>query len=337
MFARFVLSIVCTFALAAPAFSQVAEMARIDAGSKQYLLRVLVESRGSMGSAELIKTPEGKIRILTNHHVVGDAKEVLVQFPNEFWQKVPVLGTDSRADLALLGTPTNLPPYAKPIAFAKTPAKVGDQIFAIGYPLGSYNIAYGLVTSLTTPAIPGLRGMRTHQAPLTQGNSGGALVRLDDRSDPELVGINTAISGGDGNMSYFIPAAVAQNLLRKLENGAVVHAVMGVGLADATNVSPTAYTQITNRPYPPPRKGIIISAVGNGSSADRAGVKVGDMIVKCEAMNSGVWKQLPTGNSAEFSDEVFFNIEPGTRGRLTVLRGDRELTLDIEFAAASPS
>jgi serine protease Do len=337
MFSRSVLALTL-LAISVPAFAQTIEMARVNTESKSYIMKVYVQAEpgnphgSGTGSAQLIKNAAGELRVLTNNHVVGLASKVMIQFHGEFAEEVAVLGTDPRADLALLAAPKNLPSYAKPIQFGKTPVRIGDMVYAIGYPLTAYNITFGWVTSYATPPI-GIRAM-THQGPLTRGNSGGALVRLNERGEPELVGINTAISNDDGNLSYFVPIEVAERLLRKLESGVVVHAMMGLGLVDTTSVNPYEYPRITGSPYPPRRKGILISHVGSGSSAERAGVKSGDMIIHCEALVTSVWKQLPISNSSEFSDEVFFNIDPGTRGRLTVMRGDKELTFEIEFAAA---
>jgi len=327
-------------------------MRRIDTESYRYLVKVYavhdpakpLESLGS-GSGELVRSAGGVVRILTNAHVVGSATSVMVQFDKErFAQEVAVLGVDKTVDLALLEAPRPLPVSARPLAIAKRPVAIGDLVYAEGYPEGSRSISMGVVTSPTSPhAQSGIDVLFSHQAPIAPGSSGGALVRFTDSGEPELVGINSQVfinKGFVSNLGFSIKSHVIERLIGKLESEhAVTHVFLGFAVQDSEEVNPYFFRSVGGM-YPPTRPGIMVTRVVKDSPASRAGVLLGDVIIKFEVLADGQWFEVPVSSARELSETVFFDVAPGTRVRASTSRGSqnigREFTLET-YPDAKPS
>jgi S1-C subfamily serine protease len=293
------------------------------------------ESMGT-GSGELVRSTDGVVRILTNHHVVGPlAETVYVQFDGApFAQKVRVIGRDPLVDLALLEAPSPLPDRVRPIAIAnaaRSPLAIGNLVYAVGYPSGGRNISYGVINSTTSPHEESGVGIYfTHQAPISPGSSGGLLVRFNASGEPELVGINTQVAvqrnGMVTNMGFSIKPEVIERMIAKLENGQVFHAHAGLVVAGTEHANPYAYELGTKRPYPPPRPGIMVVHVAPNSPAHRAGLGRGDMIRKLEVQQGERWVNIPIPSAASLNDSLFFELAPGTTVRFGTTRGTQELT-----------
>lgn len=227
----------------------------------------------SMGSGFVI-SDDGYI--LTNHHVVDGADEIVVRFSDRREFTAEIVGKDRRSDLALLKIEaTGLPvlKFAEPDKL-----KVGAWVLAIGSPFGlDYSASVGIVSAIGR-SIPTDKGenyvpfIQTDVA-INPGNSGGPLFNLNG----EVVGINSQIysrSGGSIGLSFAIPASVATGVVEQLkENGVVQRGWLGVVIQDVDR--DLARSLDLDKP-----QGALINAVEPDSPADKGGIKAGDVIVR---------------------------------------------------------
>ncbi|NLT25591.1 MAG: PDZ domain-containing protein [Microbacteriaceae bacterium] len=278
--------------------------------------------RGSQGSG-VVWDDQG--RIVTNHHVVADAPggRVSVLIGTHVYPAT-VVGSDPATDLAVLQLAAPAPGLV-PLPRADAEAlRVGDEVAAIGNPLGlSGSVTTGIVSALDRPistggtaAQPVITNAIQTSAALNPGNSGGALV---DRSGL-LIGINSAIAtvgGGPGGgqsgnigIGFAIPVDLAERIAAQLiADGAVEHAYLGVVTTDATAEARGAE-----------RLGAeVVSVVEGGPSAD-AGLAEGDLIIAVD------------GDAITGSRHLVGTVRGlvvGETAQVTVVRDGEELVLDV--------
>jgi Do/DeqQ family serine protease len=226
----------------------------------------------SAGSGVIIDAKQG--HIVTNAHVVENAREITVVLQDGRELKATVVGADSRTDIAVLKVPAEKLSQVALGDSAKL--EVGDFVVAIGNPFGlEHTVTSGIVSALSRTGVSPERGnfedfIQT-DASINPGNSGGALVNLRG----ELVGINSAIlsgSGGNIGIGFAIPTSLARGIVDQLVKfGSVRRGVLGV---TTTAVTP-AIAQALGLAA---ANGALVSQVVNGSAADKAGVKAGDVI-----------------------------------------------------------
>nr|WP_254769432.1 trypsin-like peptidase domain-containing protein [Salinilacihabitans rarus] len=198
--------------------------------------------------------------VLTNAHVVGGAEEVSVQFVDEEWRAGTVVGTDPHGDLAVVRV-ADLPDDATPLPLVEGTPDVGEEVVALGSPLGldasiSAGIVSGLDRSLPSPAGFSIPATIQTDAPVNPGNSGGPLVNLDG----EVVGI--VFAGAGQNIGFAIPAALVRRVVPALiEDGEYAHPYLGVGVVPIT--PPVAEANDLDR-----TRGVLVSEVAPGSPAD---------------------------------------------------------------------
>ncbi len=265
----------------------------------------------SLGSGVIV-SPDGYI--LTNNHVVDGATDVKVSFRDGKEVPAKVVGADQPTDIAVLKIDrSNLP--ALPIGDSSK-AEVGDIVLAIGNPFGlGGTVSMGIVSAKGRSGL----GIENYEdfiqtdAAINQGNSGGALINTRG----ELIGINTAILGGDGGgnvgIGFAIPSNLAKNVMNQLiEHGKVTRGYIGVYLGEITPNMRQAFGMS------PDQGGVAITQVEPGGPGAKAGLKVEDVIL---AMNGDKIEDMQA-----FRLKVA-SLAPGTRIDLKVLRNGS--TLDI--------
>ena len=238
------------------------------------VVAVLAESdRGRGEGSGVVWSADGVI--VTNHHVVAGARRVQVRLASGKALPARVVASDPRTDLAVLRVEGERLPAA---VFAEGLPRVGELAVAIGNPLGfegtaTAGIVSGLDRALPTGGqTPALVGLIQTDAPISPGNSGGALVDARGR----VIGINVAYvppAAGAVALGFAIPAPRAQDVVRDLlADGKVDHPYLGLALAP---VPPGAQERLGA----PADAGAVVTAVAPDGPAEAAGVRPGDVIV----------------------------------------------------------
>ena len=224
----------------------------------------------SLGSG-LIVSADGYI--LTNHHVVKDAEEIIVRLSDRRELIAEVVGLDERSDVALLKIDASNLPVAR--IGRSEDLEVGSWVLAIGSPFGfDYSATAGIVSAKgrSLPRENYVPFIQTDVA-INPGNSGGPLYNLDG----EVVGVNSQIysrTGGFMGLSFAIPIEVAMEVAQQLrEQGRVSRGWLGVIIQDVTRDLAESFGM--KMPT-----GALVSRVLPDSPAEKSGLKVGDVIVE---------------------------------------------------------
>ena len=289
------------------------------------------EQKGS-GSGVIIR-PDGYI--VTNNHVVSEASEIKVTLNNNKTYDATVIGTDAATDVALIkidaeGLPT--------IPFADSDKlRLGEWVLAIGSPYNLRStITAGIVSakgrstaSMGNPNQIDPRQMRGQsQEPQIQiesfiqtdavvnpGNSGGALVNKAG----ELVGINTMIysqTGSYAGYSFAVPSNIVHKIVEDLiDFGSVKRARLGITMRQVTEDDQKELKLSS-------LDGVYIEEVSDGSTADKGGMKKGDVLVAIDGSK--------VANTA-FVQEKVNGYRPGDKAMLTIVRDGRERQLEVVF------
>jgi serine protease Do len=279
----------------------------------------------------VIVSPDGYI--ITNNHVVADAVDVEVILADRRQYKGKVVATDPKTDVAVVKiNGTNLPTV--PWADSSTLA-VGEFVLAIGNPLGlSRTVTFGIVSAVgrADVGVADFEDFIQTDAPINPGNSGGALVNVNG----ELVGINTAIAsptGGSVGVGFAIPSNMARAAMQSLiKTGRVVRGFLGASTQD---VSPSLGKIFRL----PDVKGAIVTDLQAKGSAERAGLKRGDVVVRFDGrdvMDSGQLRNL-VAQSPIGSKHRLDLIRDGKayQAELTVQEAPRERAKKSQAAAAA--
>ncbi|MDH5544561.1 MAG: DegQ family serine endoprotease [Gammaproteobacteria bacterium] len=226
----------------------------------------------SLGSGVVVDAARGYV--LTNAHVIKDADEITVTLRDRRSLKAKLVGFDKETDVAVIQVD---PKKLVEVPFANSDKlRVGDFVVAIGNPFGlGQTVTSGIVSALGRSGlgIEGYEDFIQTDASINPGNSGGALVNLRG----ELVGINTAIlsPGGGGNVGigFAIPINMAKEIMQQLiDHGEVKRGRLGVYIQDLTPDLASAFGIKQ-------KEGAVISQIAEGSSAQKAGLKAGDVII----------------------------------------------------------
>lgn len=243
------------------------------------------EERSATGSGFII-AEDGYI--VTNHHVIADADTITIMLNDQREFTAEVIGSDERSDLALLKINARDLPAVKMGDSSRL--KVGEWVLAIGSPFGlQYSVAAGIISYMgrSLPSDGGnyVSYIQTDVA-INPGHSGGPLFNLAG----EVVGINSQIftnSGGSIGLSFAIPVDVAKNVVGQLrENGSVSRGWIGVSYEDVSQELAEAFNLDT--PH-----GALINRVIDGSPAQQAGIRVGDIVVSFDDQNIRTGADLP--------------------------------------------
>ncbi len=286
------------------------------------IFRHLFEQRGqrqprerqAMGSG-FITSPDGYI--LTNEHVVNGADEVTVRLIDRREFEAKVVGTDKRSDLALLKIDAK---DLQAVTLGDSESlEVGEWVLAIGSPFGlDYSVTAGIVSargrSLPTESGDNYVPFIQTDVAINPGNSGGPLFNLRG----EVVGINSQIytrSGGSIGLSFAIPIEVARDVSQQLRTtGSVVRGWLGVGIQDVDRNLAESFG--LDRPM-----GALISQLEPGGPAEKAGIKVGDVVVELDGREIGESADLP---------HVVGLIKPDTEVGVKLFREGKPRTLRVK-------
>jgi serine protease Do/serine protease DegQ len=277
----------------------------------------------SAGSGVIVDAKNGYI--VTNYHVVENATEITITLLDNRSFSAKVIGSDEGADVAVLqAKQPNL------IAMAlgdSTRLEVGDYVVAIGNPFGlQHTVTAGIVSALGRTGInpDGYEDFIQTDASINPGNSGGALVNLRG----ELVGINSAIlsrTGGNIGIGFAIPVNMVKGVMDQLiKYGQVRRGVLGVNIY---NVTPDIAKEFGLTES----SGALVAGVVQGSAAERAGVKTGDIIT---SINGATMKDATelrnTIGMLRIGDKVEIGLlRDGKSHKVTALiaeRGDADAT-----------
>jgi serine protease Do len=266
----------------------------------------------SLGSGFIISA-DG--HILTNAHVVDGADEVLVKLTDKREFKAKVLGADKRTDVALIKIEAGNLQVAKLGDSSKL--KVGEWVIAIGSPFGFENtVTAGIVSA------KGRSLAQENYVPFIQtdvainpGNSGGPLFNMKG----EVVGINSQIysrSGGSMGLSFSIPIDLAMDIQTQLKaKGKVSRGRLGIGIQEVNKELAESFK--LDKP-----QGALVASVEKGVAADKAGIEVGDVILKFDGKPVAESSDLPRMVGAT---------RPGSRVTVQVWRkgASRELPVTV--------
>jgi len=224
--------------------------------------------------------------IMTNHHVIKDADEIIVRFNDRTELEAKVLGSDERSDIALLKV------EAKGLTAVKlgdsTELQVGEWVLAIGSPFGFDSSATaGIVSALgrNLPSDNYVPFIQTDVA-INPGNSGGPLFNLDG----EVIGVNSQIysrTGGFMGVSFAIPMDVALDVIEQIKSqGYVSRGWLGVVIQNVTRELAESFG--LDKP-----QGALVSRVTLESPAAKAGIEAGDVILKFNGHHITTSSSLP--------------------------------------------
>ncbi len=224
--------------------------------------------------------------ILTNHHVIKDAEEIIVRFSDRTEVEAELLGSDERSDVALLKVDTT---GLKAVKLGDSnELKVGEWVLAIGSPFGfDYSATAGIVSALgrSLPSDSYVPFIQTDVA-INPGNSGGPLFNLKG----EVIGINSQIysrTGGFMGVSFAIPIDTVMNVVAQIKSqGYVSRGWLGVVIQDVTRELAESFG--LNKP-----RGALVSRVVGDSPAAAAGFKAGDVILKFDGKTVDASSDLP--------------------------------------------
>jgi serine protease Do len=237
----------------------------------------------SLGSGFII-SPDGYI--MTNHHVVKGADEIIVRLQDRRELVAKVVGSDKRSDVALLKIEADHLPVVTLGSSEKL--KVGEWVLAIGSPFGfEHSVTAGIVSAKgrSLPSDNYVPFIQTDVA-INPGNSGGPLFNLDG----QVVGVNSQIysrTGGFMGLSFAIPIEVAMQVVEQLKaQGRVSRGWLGVQIQDVTRELAESFGM--KKP-----QGALISKVLSKSPAEEAGLQVGDVILEFNGQEVMTSSSLP--------------------------------------------
>jgi serine protease Do len=259
--------------------------------------------------------------VVTNNHVIQDAKDIVVQVNGEKKFEAKVIGADPLSDIAVLQIETK--EKFIPVKFGDSDkARIGDWVIAIGNPFG----LGGTVTSGIISARNRSIGLSRYEdyiqtdASINQGNSGGPLFDMNG----DVIGINTAILGRSGNVGigFSIPSNSAKIVIDQLiEFGETKRGWLGVRIQDVTKE--IADVEKLDKP-----RGALVASVAENSPSEKAGVKAGDIILEFDGEKINEMKELPM---------IVAKTEVGKKVKVKIWRDKKEIIKTVTLGRLETS
>jgi len=268
-----------------------------------------------MGSGVIVSS-DGYI--ITNNHVVNDADDIQVKTTDGVTHKAKVIGTDAKTDIAFIKIDAKNIPVAE--LGDSNKLRVGEWVLAIGNPFSQQlhqTVTKGIVSALgrSNLNLSYYENYIQTDAPINPGNSGGALIDLNGK----VIGINTAIvapSGAFAGIGFAIPINMVKKVTQDLKNkGHVVRGWLGVQIQAVDKDLAKALGLKKNQ-------GVVVSEVTSGSPAEKAGIKVSDVILKFNG------KDVNGPSSLAF---MVAQMVPGTKVNLLIMRNGKEKTITVKL------
>jgi Do/DeqQ family serine protease len=274
----------------------------------------------SAGSGVIFDARQGYI--VTNAHVVENATEITVTLQDGRDLKAEVVGSDEQSDIAVLKVKPEGVTLVQIGLGDSAKVEVGDFVLAIGNPFGlQHTVTSGIISGLSRSGInpDGYEDFIQTDASINPGNSGGALVNLRG----ELIGINTAIlsrSGGNIGIGFAIPVNMAHSVMDQLiKYGSVKRGQLGVSMYTVTPdiAHSLGLANVT---------GALVSQVVDGSPAEKAGIRSGDVIT---AVNG-----LPVKSNSELRNSIGL-MRVGDKVEIGLLRDGKPMKVTAIIADTS--
>ncbi len=277
------------------------------------------EVQQALGSGVIVRA-DGYI--LTNQHVIDGAKDIKVDLSNRQTYSGTLVGQDAPSDLAVVKIDASGLPVL-PLGDSDQ-VRIGDVCLAVGNPLGvGESVTDGIISakgrSTNSVGSGSFQDFLQTDAPINQGNSGGALVNTRG----ELIGINSAIlssNGGFVGIGFAIPSNMAKNVMQQLiRGGKVQRGMLGVTVQPVTSdiAASLGLKQV---------QGVMVNAVNAGGPAEQAGVKQGDVIQQINGKDVNGPNDLRNEIAA---------MSPGTEVTLTIWRNDAQQQIAVKLGALS--
>ena len=269
----------------------------------------------SLGSGFII---DGEGYIITNNHVIQGAEDITVILRDDTQLKAKLVGTDARADVALLKVE---PPNKKPLPAAKfgdsEKVRVGDWVVAIGNPFGlGHSVTAGIISARgRSISNESLDDYLQTDAAINKGNSGGPLFNADG----EVIGVNTAIfspSGTNAGLAFSIPSNMVKQIAEQLrEFGKVKRGWIGVSYQSVTDDIADSFALDRAR-------GVLVANVVADGPAAKAGLKRNDIILSFAGQDVPELRRFP---------RLVANARVGSTVDVVVWRQGKEVPLKLKI------
>lgn len=298
------------------------------------------ENVTSLGSG-FVFDKEG--RIITNHHVVRDSKNVDVTFIDGNRYVASVIGSDPFNDIAVIDISQNISGQLSPLTLGNSSAvEIGDQVIAIGNPYGlAGSMSVGIVSQKgrlisTEGSQFSIPSVIQTDALINPGNSGGPLLSIGE----EVIGMNTAGVLSDSGSFSGIGLAVPSNTISKIvpvliSKGNYTHPWLGISASTLTSKLTENFENLS-RDF----KGVYVDSIIKDGPADNAGLRGSTIDQYGDKHGNDVITAVDNHNVTYMEDLVSYideNKQPGEKLNLTVIRNQTYLDLNVLLGDRSNS